>query len=107
MADKGPHRAMWLTKVPTTDSHVVVTAGGHLVACRSVRASSQVWDGSMKDVLQKHAWDYPGLMAGAIAVAQAKGREVLPVADVFPLVDDGAFGIFAQCGHGGGSCFGR
>ena len=83
-------RAMWLTKVPTTDSHVVVTAGGHLVACRSVRASSQVWDGSMKDVLQKHAWDYPGLMAGAIAVAQAKGREVLPVADVFPLVDDGA-----------------
>ncbi|CAJ1442666.1 unnamed protein product, partial [Effrenium voratum] len=26
----------------------------------------------------------------AIAVAQAKGREALPVADVFPLVDDGA-----------------
>ena len=83
-------RAMWLTKVPTTDSHMVVTAGGHLVACRSVRASRQVWDGSMKDVLQKHAWEYLGLMAGAIAVAQAKEREALPVADVFPLVDDGA-----------------
>ena len=37
----------------------------------------------MKDVLQKHAWEYPGLMAGAIAAAQGKER-------VFPLVDDGA-----------------
>ena len=83
-------RGLWLTKLASNDAHCVVTAGGQLVASRTIKRTPAVWDKSLDGALTQQSWCYPGLMSGLVVFAKPATLTAKPVETFVPLHDDGA-----------------
>ena len=67
----------------------MVTAGGSLVATRTIKRTPQIWDKSLHDVLWQHTLCFPGLTSGALIFNRPGSRPVQEVEVCMPVHEDG------------------
>ena len=65
-------RMLWLGKLPVSDGHIGLTAGGFLVVCRSVRRIPERFTKELHDVLRDQPYTQAAFLAGHMGQARVQ-----------------------------------